>query len=120
MWRRSWRSRDGARLPMRVSRVFTASVTVDFANGPIVWTFAAVQEKNLCEMTRAIGRFNWRARESQPVMDSCRPRSVHPAPARSGETLMSQPEPNVDEVVRSIAEETDTPAETVSRMYADT
>lgn len=33
---------------------------------------------------------------------------------------MSQPEPNVDEVVRSIAEETDTPAETVSRMYADT
>jgi hypothetical protein len=33
---------------------------------------------------------------------------------------MSQPEPKVDEVVRSIAEETDTPAETVSRMYADT
>jgi hypothetical protein len=33
---------------------------------------------------------------------------------------MSQPEPNVDEVVRSIAEETDTPPETVSRMYADT
>lgn len=33
---------------------------------------------------------------------------------------MSQPEPNVDEVVRSIAEETDTPAETVSKMYADT
>lgn len=32
---------------------------------------------------------------------------------------MSQPEPNIDEVVRSIAEETDTPAETVSRMYAD-
>jgi hypothetical protein len=33
---------------------------------------------------------------------------------------MSQPEPNIDDVVRSIAEETDTPAETVSRMYADT
>ncbi|WGS52012.1 DUF3562 domain-containing protein [Paraburkholderia sp. D15] len=33
---------------------------------------------------------------------------------------MSQPEPNVDEVVRSIAEETDTPTETVSKMYADT
>ncbi|CAB3797281.1 hypothetical protein LMG28614_04538 [Paraburkholderia ultramafica] len=33
---------------------------------------------------------------------------------------MSQPEPNVDEVVRSIAEETDTPTETVSQMYADT
>lgn len=33
---------------------------------------------------------------------------------------MSQPEPNVDEVVKSIAEETDTPTETVSRMYADT
>ncbi|HEX3380596.1 MAG TPA: DUF3562 domain-containing protein [Paraburkholderia sp.] len=33
---------------------------------------------------------------------------------------MPQPEQNVDEVVRSIAEETDTPAETVSRMYADT
>ncbi|MCC8402974.1 DUF3562 domain-containing protein [Paraburkholderia sp. MMS20-SJTN17] len=33
---------------------------------------------------------------------------------------MSQPEPNVDEVVRSIAEETGTPTETVSRMYADT
>ncbi|MFM0592345.1 MULTISPECIES: DUF3562 domain-containing protein [Paraburkholderia] len=33
---------------------------------------------------------------------------------------MSQPEPNIDEVVRSIAEETDTPTETVSKMYADT
>lgn len=33
---------------------------------------------------------------------------------------MSQPEPKVDEIVRSIAEETGTPAETVSRMYADT
>jgi hypothetical protein len=33
---------------------------------------------------------------------------------------MSQPEPNVDEVVRSIAEETGAPTETVSRMYADT
>ncbi len=33
---------------------------------------------------------------------------------------MSQPEPNVDELVRSIAEETNTPAETVSKMYADT
>jgi hypothetical protein len=32
---------------------------------------------------------------------------------------MSQPEPNVDEVVKSIAEETDTPMETVSKMYAD-
>jgi Protein of unknown function (DUF3562) len=33
---------------------------------------------------------------------------------------MAQPEPNVEEVVKSIAEETDTPAETVSKMYADT
>ncbi|EEA03586.1 conserved hypothetical protein [Burkholderia sp. H160] len=33
---------------------------------------------------------------------------------------MFQPEQNVDEVVRSIAEETGTPTETVSRMYADT
>jgi hypothetical protein len=33
---------------------------------------------------------------------------------------MSQPEPNVDEVVKSIAEETDTPPETVSKMYTDT
>ncbi|HEX7910976.1 MAG TPA: DUF3562 domain-containing protein [Paraburkholderia sp.] len=33
---------------------------------------------------------------------------------------MSQPAPNVDELVRSIAEETNTPAETVSKMYADT
>ncbi|WP_233804490.1 DUF3562 domain-containing protein [Paraburkholderia sp. HP33-1] len=33
---------------------------------------------------------------------------------------MSQPEPNVDDVVRSIAEETGMPTETVSRMYADT
>ncbi|WP_429303755.1 DUF3562 domain-containing protein [Paraburkholderia sp. GAS199] len=33
---------------------------------------------------------------------------------------MSQPEPNVDEIVSSIAQETDTPAETVSKMYADT
>ncbi|SIT35500.1 conserved hypothetical protein [Paraburkholderia ribeironis] len=33
---------------------------------------------------------------------------------------MSQPEPDVDQVVKSIAEETDTPTETVSRMYEDT
>lgn len=33
---------------------------------------------------------------------------------------MSQPEPDIDKVVKSIAEETDTPTETVSRMYADT
>lgn len=33
---------------------------------------------------------------------------------------MSQPEPNVDEVVKSIAEDTDTPTETVSKLYADT
>jgi hypothetical protein len=33
---------------------------------------------------------------------------------------MSQPESNVDEVVKSIAEETDTPTETVSKLYADT
>ncbi|OLL31891.1 hypothetical protein BTH42_09685 [Burkholderia sp. SRS-W-2-2016] len=33
---------------------------------------------------------------------------------------MSQPEPKIDEVVKSIAEETDTPAETVSRMYTET
>lgn len=33
---------------------------------------------------------------------------------------MSQPEPDINEVVKSIAEETDTPTETVSRMYADT
>ncbi|ASW02027.1 DUF3562 domain-containing protein [Paraburkholderia aromaticivorans] len=32
---------------------------------------------------------------------------------------MSQPEPNVDELVKSIAEETDTPTETVSKLYAD-
>ena len=32
---------------------------------------------------------------------------------------MPQAEPNVDELVRSIAEETDTPTETVSRMYAE-
>jgi hypothetical protein len=36
------------------------------------------------------------------------------------ETFMSQPEPNVDEVVKSIAEETGAPTETVSRLYADT
>ena len=29
-------------------------------------------------------------------------------------------QPNVEEVVQSIAEETSTPAETVSKMYADT
>lgn len=43
--------------------------------------------------------------------------SILPA---SLERSMSQPEPNVDELVKSIAEETDTPAETVSKMYADT
>lgn len=33
---------------------------------------------------------------------------------------MAAPQTNVDEVVKSIAEETNTPTETVSRMYADT
>jgi hypothetical protein len=33
---------------------------------------------------------------------------------------MTTTQPNVDEVVQSIAAETNTPAETVSRLYADT
>jgi hypothetical protein len=33
---------------------------------------------------------------------------------------MDQPQPNVDEVVQAIAAETDTPTETVSKIYADT
>jgi hypothetical protein len=33
---------------------------------------------------------------------------------------MAQPQPNVDEVVQSIAAETNTPTETVSKIYADT
>ncbi|MDE1180215.1 DUF3562 domain-containing protein [Paraburkholderia sp.] len=33
---------------------------------------------------------------------------------------MAQPQTNVDEVVNAIAAETDTPAETVSQLYADT
>ena len=33
---------------------------------------------------------------------------------------MAQPQPNVDEVVQAIAAETNTPTETVSKIYADT
>lgn len=33
---------------------------------------------------------------------------------------MAQPLPNVDEVVQAIATETNTPKETVSKIYADT
>lgn len=33
---------------------------------------------------------------------------------------MDQPQPNVDEVVQAIAAETNTPPETVSKIYADT
>ncbi|SDI63397.1 DUF3562 domain-containing protein [Paraburkholderia phenazinium] len=33
---------------------------------------------------------------------------------------MAQHQPNVDEVVRTIAAETNTPTETVSKIYADT
>jgi len=33
---------------------------------------------------------------------------------------MAQPQTNVDDVVRAIAAETNTPAETVSQLYADT
>jgi hypothetical protein len=33
---------------------------------------------------------------------------------------MAQPQTNVDEVVKTIAAETNTPAETVSKIYADT
>lgn len=33
---------------------------------------------------------------------------------------MDQPQPNVDEVVQAIAAETNTPTETVSKIYADT
>ena len=36
------------------------------------------------------------------------------------ENPMAQPQPNVDEVVKAIAAETNTPAETVSKIYADT
>jgi hypothetical protein len=52
-------------------------------------------------------------------MNTCCPPLPSNPPAYP-EIFMSQPEPNLDEVIRSIAEETDTPAETVSRMYADT
>jgi hypothetical protein len=68
----------------------------------------------------AIDRFNWHRRASHPVMklllSACHPPNLSAPLERS----MSQPEPNVDELVKSIAEETDTPAETVSKMYADT
>jgi hypothetical protein len=53
-------------------------------------------------------------------MDTCCPHSLPSNPAAYPEIFMSQPEPDIDEVVRSIAEETDTPPETVSRMYVDT
>jgi len=33
---------------------------------------------------------------------------------------MAQPQPNVDELVQAIAAETNTPTETVSKIYADT
>lgn len=52
-------------------------------------------------------------------MDFCFPFDPSNPPTYP-ERSMSQPEPDVDQVVRSIAEETDTPAETVSRMYKDT
>jgi hypothetical protein len=34
--------------------------------------------------------------------------------------MTRQPQPNVDEVVQAIAAETNTPTETVSKIYADT
>jgi hypothetical protein len=55
-----------------------------------------------------------RARSGQPRL------AIRLSTPLALESSMSQPEPNVDEVVRSIAEETDTPTETVSKMYADT
>jgi hypothetical protein len=42
------------------------------------------------------------------------------SPLLNPENLMAQPQTNVDEVVNAIAAETNTPAETVSKMYADT
>jgi hypothetical protein len=33
---------------------------------------------------------------------------------------MAQPQPNADEVVKAIAAETNTPPETVSKLYSDT
>jgi hypothetical protein len=42
------------------------------------------------------------------------------APLPNPENLMAQPQTNVDEVVKSIAAETNTPTETVSKIYADT
>jgi hypothetical protein len=42
------------------------------------------------------------------------------SPLLNQENLMAQPQTNVDEVVNAIAAETNTPAETVSKMYADT
>ncbi len=42
------------------------------------------------------------------------------SPLPNPENLMAQPQPNVDEVVQAIAAETNTPTETVSKIYADT
>jgi hypothetical protein len=69
---------------------------------------------------RAIGRFNWHRGASHPVMKLLLSPFHPPNLPASTERSMSQPEPNVDELVKSIAEETDTPTETVSKMYADT
>ena len=86
---------------------------------PRLPALAALQDKNLCEKSRAIGRFNWHRRVLHPVMKlrftACHPSNLIAFLERS----MPQAEPNVDELVRSIAEETDTPTETVSRMYAE-
>jgi hypothetical protein len=105
---------------IRRTRSRTIRIPIDFALGPAASALAAAQEKNLCETDWTIGRFNWQARGSHPVMNACSSvPSVQPARLIRRES-MSQPEPDINEVVRSIAEETDTPAETVSRMYADT
>ncbi|CAH2916535.1 MAG: hypothetical protein CPDRYMAC_1182 [uncultured Paraburkholderia sp.] len=52
-------------------------------------------------------------------MNTCRHFSPT-ATAAKPESPMSQPAPNVDEIVRNIAEKTDMSTEMVSKLYADT
>jgi Protein of unknown function (DUF3562) len=107
----------------RISQIFITGIHIDFPHHRVARALAAVQDKNLCGAGHSIDQFNWHRSQSHPLMKllSCaRSRQPRRSIPLAPESSMSQPEPNVDEVVRSIAEETDTPTETVSKMYADT
>ncbi|MGF6773466.1 hypothetical protein P3T18_005980 [Paraburkholderia sp. GAS199] len=115
---------------MRTFPTSIIAIAIDFLRDGAADVFAALQDKYLCDPARRDRPIqlapaqNASSNETPATGEPERPWLACMTSRLSRLSLpeksMSQPEPNVDEIVSSIAQETDTPAETVSKMYADT